>query len=102
MAGASGLERHAVQIDTEPVWVDADSDRLIQVVTNLLGNALPRRVQRAAGQDSRRDRLTRPNYRCCCASFFLESDRIIAQCRFATLGLGMPQHARCSGSDKVA
>ena len=34
------LDRHDVQVDAEPVWVDADSDRLAQVVTNLLGNAL--------------------------------------------------------------
>jgi PAS domain S-box-containing protein len=39
--GATGqFERHVVEIDSEPVWVDADSERLIQIVTNLLSNAL--------------------------------------------------------------
>jgi signal transduction histidine kinase/CheY-like chemotaxis protein len=37
---ASGkLERHAVRVETDPVWVEADTVRLDQVVINLLENA---------------------------------------------------------------
>jgi CheY-like chemotaxis protein/anti-sigma regulatory factor (Ser/Thr protein kinase) len=33
-------ERHRLEVETEPVWVDADDARLEQIVTNLVGNAL--------------------------------------------------------------
>jgi PAS domain S-box-containing protein len=34
------LERHMVETHTEPLWVNADRDRMVQIVTNLLSNAL--------------------------------------------------------------
>lgn len=34
------LSRHDVQVQAEPVWVDADSTRIEQVINNLLGNAI--------------------------------------------------------------
>jgi PAS domain S-box-containing protein len=34
------LEHHTVETDLQHVWVDADSERLSQVVANLLGNAV--------------------------------------------------------------
>jgi PAS domain S-box-containing protein len=34
------LDHHTLETEIEPAWVDADSDRLIQIVTNLLSNAL--------------------------------------------------------------
>ncbi len=34
------LARHTLETELETVWVDGDSDRLAQVVTNLLGNAV--------------------------------------------------------------
>jgi K+-sensing histidine kinase KdpD len=40
MRATGQFDRHAVEIDLEAVWVDGDSDRLAQVVTNLLGNAI--------------------------------------------------------------
>jgi two-component system, sensor histidine kinase len=34
------LDHHTLQMVVEPVWVDGDSDRLIQIISNLLGNAI--------------------------------------------------------------
>jgi PAS domain S-box-containing protein len=34
------LRHHAVSVDVEPVWVDADAARIEQIVTNLLSNSL--------------------------------------------------------------
>jgi PAS domain S-box-containing protein len=34
------LDDHKLETEIQPAWVDADSDRLIQIVTNLLSNAL--------------------------------------------------------------
>ena len=34
------LRHHAVSIDAEPVWVEADAARIEQIITNLLSNSL--------------------------------------------------------------
>ena len=34
------LERHHVQVQTMPAWVDADPTRVEQIISNLIGNAL--------------------------------------------------------------
>ncbi len=34
------LINHKIEIDLDPVWIDGDLDRITQIVTNLLGNAI--------------------------------------------------------------
>jgi PAS domain S-box-containing protein len=40
VAALERAQRHTVEVDTEPVWVDADPARLEQIVVNLLENAV--------------------------------------------------------------
>ena len=40
LAAARKLERHDLAVHLVPAWVDADADRMEQVIVNLLTNAL--------------------------------------------------------------
>jgi len=57
MRAAGRLDRHEVRLDLAPVWVRADGERVAQIISNLVGNAI--KYTPAAGRvgiSLRRDR----------------------------------------------